>query len=453
MATTNREECPWERHWDESSGSYYYFNPTTEASEWEVPEGWESHFANIDTEEAAVGTSSGASDPIQDAEEQQDPKASGHELRDNADVPRAAGEKSEMSKEPYGGQANGDSDYSVHATNAAAYANGESISAAEGTGARQFHTEQGSTARVMVSPEDHPTSALHSDAADVGAGDEDKADIVGGGTSMEDPAVAKDSASSACPWIKTADDSGAVYYFNQITEESVWEEPAQYTQSYSTSRKGEEGAREDTVATSHQEDPMEDREDQGTEDRMEDDADEGYSPHPPKVVTPTLQEHRRQQERGTAVASRFSSHVQRDSPSPEFYNGGGGIGTVGGVTSPSSGDDFSPGHDWQGSPSTSPPGSFSMGASPSPPLGVAGGAGYAVGELSPVLEDGDGDLVDVLRGEHGGDKGAGMVMSTGKENKETNEEELKERIKRAERVVNDLERRVSNVDNICLLSN
>lgn len=442
MANTNRGDCPWERHWDESSGSYYYFNPTTEASEWEVPEGWQSHFASIDAEEAAtVGNSADASDPIEDAEEQQDPKASGHELS-NADVPRADGENSGIAKEPYEGQANGEGGYSRHQAND--YANGESSPAVEGTGGREFHTKEENTAHVMVSPEDHPTSAPRNDTVDDAAGDQDKGDIVGG-TSMEDPAVAEDSAPT-CPWIKTADDSGAVYYFNQITEESVWEEPAQYTEFYSTSRKGEEGAREDTAATAHEEDP---KEDQGTENRMEDDAEEGYSPHPPKVVTPTLQEHRRQQERGTAVASRFSSHVQRDSPSPEFYNGGGGIGAVGGVTYPSSGEDFSPGHDWQGSPSTSPPGSFSMGASPSPPIGFAGGAGYAVGELSPVLDDGDGDLVDSQGGENGRDKGTGMLMSTGKENKETSEEELQERIKREERVVSDLERRVSNVDNIC----
>lgn len=446
MNKENREDCPWERHWDESSGSYYYFNPTTEASEWDVPEGWQSHFASIDAEEAAVGTSADASDPIADAEDQQDPKASGHKLS-NADVPLAGDEKTGIAKEPYEGQTNGDGDYSKHEANAAAYANGESSPAVEGTGATEFHTKEGNTARVMVSPEDHPTSAPRSDTVDDATGGQVKGDIVRG-TSMEDSTVAKDSATT-CPWIKTADDSGAVYYFNQITEESVWEEPAQYTEFYSTSRKGEEGAKEDTTATANQEDPMED---QGTENRMGDNAEEGSSPHPPKVVTPTLQENRRQQERGTAAPSRFSSsHVQRDSPSPEFYNGGV-IGTVGGVTSPSSGEDFSPGHDWQGSPSTSPPGSFSMGASPSPPLGVTGKEGCAVGELSPVLNDVDGDLVDALAGENGRDKGTEMLMSTGKENKETSEEDLQERIKREERVVNDLERRVSKADNSSPLS-
>ena len=47
--------CPWERHWDEASGAYFFFDPTTETSEWEVPAGWEAYFAERDAEVAGAG--------------------------------------------------------------------------------------------------------------------------------------------------------------------------------------------------------------------------------------------------------------------------------------------------------------------------------------------------------------------------------------------------------------
>ncbi|CAM9308775.1 unnamed protein product [Chrysoparadoxa australica] len=37
-------DCPWERYWDESHEQYYYYNATTDSTQWTVPEGFEHIF-------------------------------------------------------------------------------------------------------------------------------------------------------------------------------------------------------------------------------------------------------------------------------------------------------------------------------------------------------------------------------------------------------------------------
>ncbi|CBN78708.1 conserved unknown protein [Ectocarpus siliculosus] len=52
------EVCPWQRHWDDT-GTVFYYNENTEESEWDVPPGWEAHFAGLD-EKASGGADGGA---------------------------------------------------------------------------------------------------------------------------------------------------------------------------------------------------------------------------------------------------------------------------------------------------------------------------------------------------------------------------------------------------------
>lgn len=175
-------ECPWQRHWDESSNSYFYFNLDTEESLWEVPAGWESHFA--DEEQAADPPKAESESSEQDTQEHELPIANAEEATQDAE------EEGEIDR----------------------------IEEDESNEVQDFRDD---TIAPDVAPSTPPSPP---------APEEDPE-----GLEEEADSHIEDEEEKTCLWIKAQDEEGTEYYYNTLTEESRWDEPEEYTRFHDKS--------------------------------------------------------------------------------------------------------------------------------------------------------------------------------------------------------------------------
>lgn len=468
------DECPWERHWDDESSSYYYFNPSTESSEWDVPAGWEAHFAAIDAQEgsttadnaAVPGADDGnagdedgkedypvtgesteeraahspayavgqenAGDPMEQDDDNEDKPL---ETTDGAVGEAERGEDSMLEETQEEGEASyPEQSYDIGGDDQGADQDGDQ--AEQGGDQDEAMDEEGREAgEEDVSRRSHDSSAedgaVEDGALEDGAaegdgvqeyGDEAENDEVVAEAAVDDYYIATGGSTSpaldgasTCAWIQTEDDTGNVFYYNELTEESSWDAPPEFTAYQATlqqeQEEGQQEVDEDNTSPYAAADGEGDDRDSGFVD--EESPPLSMSPPPPlpqiyypagtpsppsspeednegeEELTPAEGEEELTPADVAASASSTSSsskasprpgdtpeaagggqragmpiigaHAARStrryakSPSPDLATGGTGVAGGGGMSFPSFGEDSSPKYDWHGEDEGSPP--------------------------------------------------------------------------------------------------
>lgn len=358
-------EPQWERHWDEDSKSYYYYDPVTDGSQWDVPKGWEEYFAEKDEggEEPAPG--------------EQEAREEGGEAGVEGEQDEGGAEASEKaSVEP------------AEETDAVAP---EAIASTDPSTSTTWAETDGAQHDKSSSMEDEATEYSVERGAE---GHEDDLARDDGAPDSYDAGIEDTGDAKTCPWIKIVGDDGEVYYHNKNTEESLWDEPEEYRLFYGTgdasSGVGEAEAGAEAEGTEDHED--------GAPPRSPPEDTEGVTYSPAEPLSPGGPEEASgtpssSSSRGdfvpvvkdTAKRKREESLAHEASPSASP-----GIGSRSRLSPYSSGEAYSPNHDWQGdeqdpaSPAASPVGSY-VAMSPEIRDGLAGD-GFAV-------DDGDEDRV------------------------------------------------------------
>ncbi|CAN0481334.1 unnamed protein product, partial [Ectocarpus sp. 12 AP-2014] len=457
------EACPWQRHWDDT-GTVFYYNENTEESEWDVPPGWEAYFAGLD-EEASSGVDGGANGDAGGrdggagkANEAEHVRGADQRQVDDAEGAQALLGLSQASS--------GDQDEEAFVAVSPPGSPAEKEEKREG--------EEGS--RAGSSAEGTPAAAAAAAAAAAVGYDEAGAakEIDRQTGTQEDkgaPAAAGGADAATCAWIQSRDEeSGDVFYYNEVTEESSWDEPAEYTKFHAaaaTAAAATPAAATPAAADSGNDSEQEYYPQSPAEpvEKVEEgrlnlspavegaSAAGGYdgtpSPHSPedeeeeeevRSSSPRSPPPSRADGSSTAARrTRSSSKDQRSqsnqaSPSPEL-----------GLSFPAFGDDYSPNHDaeWQVNEEEELEGGKNS-ASPNE------SEASAVGGLSPVVESAGGSAA----GGDGQKQGLRKAGGEGKENSvedgkpQYSEEEMTKMVKSAESKIAECERRLEERDAI-----
>lgn len=286
MTEAEQGECPWQRVYDEESQSHYYYNRLTEASEWDVPAGWEDHdFEARENDSTSAGATNNTGSGT-------DADAS---LSAAADGDASAG--------------NGDAEYDTGALEAM-----DVEAPAMEDGVRQG--DDGEEAEGVASVRDGDDDGGASGVA------------TGGTPPAVDPEFAPASPEEApdetqvvaegatCDWTAIEDDSGNIYYYNNVTQESTWDKPEDYArfqvEQTSIAAGGEEG---DGTASAQQRQQVSQSagRSEGNEYGNDDDQlRQQYAPvSPPPVESP----------RSSPLdeAAHYSARTPSPEPSPEEY--------------------------------------------------------------------------------------------------------------------------------------
>ncbi len=458
MADGQEQEpvCPWQRHYDDT-GTVFYYNETTEESEWDIPPGWEEHFASLDSKAglaAEDGDASADAAAVAVEQEQQEQQQGEEGAQDSG---RETAEKQQVDD----------------AAGAEAL-----LGLAQTSTGQQVEGEEGGVS-PPTSPPASPMDVEGQQAEGAGSSVEDApagADVVHGGSSDgdsnrgESAGAAAAAVGATCPWIQSRDEeSGDLFYYNEITEESSWDEPAEYTRFHAAAAAAAAAdTAADTAATAEapaaadsdseeeyyqHHSPDQEGEGGGRED------DDGGTPSPHySPYSPDGGRQGREDEGSRHSSSRSPSPRPYSSgrPSDEAGRGGGDENNSGspspetGLSFPAFGDDYSPAHeddeeDWrqgadggraagsQGEDGVG--GSAPFGESMSP--GSEGlGSGGAVGGVSPLVDN-------HAQGEGGrGKENSAAAGGDGKGKAHRSEADKKKMLEDAEREVAECERRV-----------
>ncbi|CAM9918024.1 unnamed protein product, partial [Ectocarpus sp. 8 AP-2014] len=455
------EVCPWQRHWDDT-GTVFYYNENTEESEWDVPPGWEAHFAGLD-EKASGGVDGGANGDAGGrdggdckADEAEDVNGADQRQVDDAEGAQALLGLSQASSGDQGEE-------------------GFVAVSPPGSPAEKEEKREGREgSRTGSSAEGTPAAATAVGFDETGAAKESDRQT---GTQEDEgtPAAAGGADAATCAWIQSRDEeSGDVFYYNEVTEESSWDEPADYTKFHAaaaaataaTAAAAATPAAADSDNDSEQEyypqspaEPVEKVEEgrlnlspavagasaaggyDGTpsphyspEDEEEEEEARSSSPRSPSPSRADGSSTAASRTRGSSKDQRSDSN--QASPSPEL-----------GLSFPAFGDDYSPNHnaEWQvneeeeleaGKNSASPNESEAS----------------AVGGLSPVVESaggaaagGDGQKQGLRKA---GGKGKGKENSVEDGKPQYSEEEMAKMVKSAESKIAECERRLEERDAI-----
>lgn len=504
------EECPWQRHFDDN-GVPFYYNEATEESEWDVPPAWKDHFDDLDKQQAAAADGDADAGAGSDAVENGHAADSGEEQgKGEMDAERAAAAEQRQVDDAEGAQA------LLGLAQAAGDQHDETpqgrdqqeTGGTQDDGLKPMDEDQGSASPLDqegerqgagstegsragsfaggTTPPHDGTPTAHDDEMGNGEHDHDHAHETNR-TSEEDTYAPADGAAS-CPWIKSFDEESKTYfYYNEVTEESSWDKPAEYErfhtaqertadataaadsdehseeeyfQERSPEEQGEDsGAYGDAAASPRYSDPEEEEEDE--EDGRRPSRSPSSRPTDHRPSSAASRQTRSRSRKDSNDSNRGSTNNDKSSPSPEM-----------GLPFPSFGDDYSPNHDgeWQvndeddpegGKASGSPRDGSSGGATPfgvstSPESEELGSAprtpGFAVGELSPVVDHGGvnsaagGDGQEPESREAAGERVAGKKKSeavgTGEGKAQLSEAKLAQKVESAEREVAECERRV-----------
>lgn len=445
-------EPNWERHWDEDSKSYYYFDPVTDASQWDVPEGWEEYFAEKDAEAAAVTDENEYTAQEQDGD--QAATAVG-DIEHGTVAAQDAPESEAVEQESH--------DSVMDQPKASTATSSPTTPWAEP------EVEQG--AARSPSGEDI--------AEDSRGGDGEGVDDSGGHSYADAYAPAEvpdDTAKEkSCPWIRSQAEDGAIFYYNEVTEESSWDEPEEYRRFHDASQAStapvssmaEEVDGADAAAGARDDEsypvspPPEDLEngDQLAVEPVSPAGGEEYAGTPSSrssedAYAPVQHPASPHRDPGATASTPLGARRTRRgaaAKSPSLSPGAAAGGA----------DSYSPNDEWRGgdvrSPSRSPGGSFA-GMSPEG-RGEALGDGFTVEEDAeedrPPHDDGEGGV----EGRPGQDSGveregdSSMALTGQDEEMEDAAEEggakasdglsREERLENAEKEVAALERRVS----------
>ncbi|CAB1117666.1 unnamed protein product [Ectocarpus sp. CCAP 1310/34] len=457
MAATP-EACPWQRHWDDT-GTVFYYNENTEESEWDVPPGWEDYFAGLD-EKASGGVDDGANGDAGDcdggagkANEAEDLRGADQRQVDDAEGAQALLGLSQASSGDHGEEAF------------------VAVSPPGSPAEKEEKREGEEGSRAGSSAEGTPDAAAAVGYNEAGAAKEINRQT---GTQEDKgaPAAAGGADTATCAWIQSRDEeSGDVFYYNEVTAESSWDEPAEYTKFHAAAATA---AAAPAAATPAAADSGNDSEQEYYPQspaepvvKVEDEegklylspavagasAAGGYdgtpSPHSPedeeeeeevRSTSPRSPSPSRADGSSTAARrTRSSSKDQRSqsnqaSPSPEL-----------GLSFPAFGDDYSPNHDaeWQVNEEEELEGGKNS-ASPNE------SEASAVGGLSPVVESAGGSAA----GDDGQKQGMRKAGRKGKENSvedgkpQYSEEEMAKMVKSAESKIAECERRLEERDAI-----
>ena len=171
----------WEKHVDESSGDVYYYNPTTEVTTWDKPEGY-VEVEDDDTKEATEG------------DKAEEDKADNDDVKDTT-ITKQEEEEEALPSSPIGGPED------------------------DGVGEEQEEEEE------AVLP-NSPIGRSHNDDDD----DDERlpASPIGGDSDDDNGDNSPTKGSSSGAWEKHETDDGQVYYYNPDTEETTWDTPAGY---------------------------------------------------------------------------------------------------------------------------------------------------------------------------------------------------------------------------------
>ncbi|CAN0301974.1 unnamed protein product [Pylaiella littoralis] len=587
------EECPWQRHHDDA-GTVFYYNVNTEESEWDVPEAWKDHFAHLDREngdgadadasadadadtgavDAALtadgdGVAAGALEDgaaaaaLQQEQQREDAERVAHDAEGAEALlglaQAAAG--GQRHHQHYGKQQQGEESFSIQRQEQQQH-NDEGLAAPLSTISpslspaneeqqqqqQQYQrTDLRREGESSAEEQDTPGTPSPPEAGTAttvngaeGSIDEQRADgnpmdrvpVAGEQMADDDPSAAATAA--GCPWIQSKDDeTGNVFYYNEITQESSWDEPPEYTSYYQAAAAA--AAPDAAVATTgadsdnHSEEEEEYYQQQSPEGQDQD-RDRGGNvgtPSPPysgsgddehhgagrsfssrsSSPRPSSEHHHHSAASSPRRSTRSSSRNRnrnlnrdsRDEASPSQSS------PETGLSFPAFGEDYSPVHDddddddddddrydWQrnedeeeaegadggererrssGSANGGGDGGMGFGANMSPDserLGSgSGGAhtpGFAVGELSPVVENFGGS--GTAAGAAGGGGAGGMrqqgragTEGVGKENSVVvgegaggkprySEAEMKQMVENAEKEIAECQRRLEEKDAI-----
>ena len=514
--------CPWQRHYDDT-GTVFYYNESTEESEWDIPPGWEDHFANLDNNagpEADGGASGADASAVEDghvsaAAEPEQEDATQDDDDDNDDDGRREAEQQQVD----------DAEGAEALLGLAQAAGGEQHRSGEdGTSPPQQQQQQqeqdrdqehdgaGSSpppmdederqagergesaqgSRARESSEDIPADAAPTGHAEVsGDGGDDRTNE---GRAAEDAAAAPtDAAAAGCPWIQSVDEeSGNVFYYNEATEESSWDEPPEYTKFHAAAAAAAAAAvaAGPTAAAvdSDSEEEYYQQEQEGDEasagaDGYGDgrgtpsptysyDGQEDGDPARPSSSSRSPSP-RRSDRPSSSTAAASARRTRKGSSSSSSNNNNNNANAKSspdmGLSFPAFGDDYSPAHeddeedDWQvneeeeeeptegtasGSPGDGAAGGSGTAFAGSESEGLRSGAnGFGVGELSPTVDNGGGHRTggEGRQGggvEEAGDKENSVVVGSDGKPPRYSEEEKKQMVEKAEREVADCERRV-----------
>ncbi|CAM9878462.1 unnamed protein product, partial [Ectocarpus fasciculatus] len=481
------EACPWQRHWDDT-GTVFYYNENTEESEWDVPPGWEAHFAGLD-EKASGGVDGGANGDADggDGGAGEADKAGDVRGADQRQVDDAEGAQALLGLAQASSGDRGE----------------EAFVAVSPPGSPEEKREGGEGSRAGSSAEGTPAAAAGAAGSDGETGAAKESDRQSGTQEDKGDPAARGAAATTCAWIQSQDEeSGDVFYYNEVTEESSWDEPAEYTKFHAAAaaataaaaaaaaaataaatppaaadsgedseqeyypqsppakpvEKGEEGRLNLSPAVAGASAAGGYRDDHGTpsphyspEDEEEEEEARSSSPRSPSPPRAGGSSTAARRTRSSSKDQRSQSN--KASPSPEL-----------GLSFPAFGDDYSPNHDaeWQvnedeeeeeeelegGKNSASPiddsGAATPLGVSMSPESDTS-----AVGGLSPVVEGAGGPAA----GGHGQKQGLRKAGGKGKESsvedgkpQQYSEEEMARMVKTAEGKIAECERRLEEKD-------
>eukprot|EP00752_Nemacystus_decipiens_P002442 g2299.t1 len=490
--------CPWQRHYDDT-GTVFYYNEATEESEWDIPPGWEDHFANLDRSagpDADGGASGADATAVQDGDVSAAAEEAEQEHAPAEDGRREAEERRQVD----------DTEGAEALLGLAQVAGGEQHRAEEdGTSPPQQQEDGGAVSSPSPIDQDEHQAGhggertasddVPADAASTSDGGDYRANE---GTTAEDAAVAPaDAAAAGCPWIQSVDEeSGNVFYYNEATEESSWDEPPEYTKFHAAASAAAATAAATTTTDAAAATAAINSDSEEEYYRQEEDGDgtsagaadghgyggstgrgtpspaysydgqeDGGTARPPPSSSRSPSPRRswdRPSSSGTAAASATRTHNNNAKSSPEM-----------GLSFPAFGDDYSPANedeeedDWRvneedeaagDTPPGSPGGSAGTGATAFDGPGSeglrSGENGFAVGELSPTVDNGGSGGRNGGEGRQGGDGGdaggkenSAVVGGDGKPPRYS-EEEKKKMVEKADRELADCERRLEEKDAI-----
>ncbi|CAM9293898.1 unnamed protein product, partial [Ectocarpus sp. 4 AP-2014] len=283
------EVCPWQRHWDDA-GTVFYYNESTEESEWDVPPGWGAHFAGLD-EKASGGVDGGANGDAggrdigaDKANEAEDERGADQRQVDDAEGAQALLGLSQASS---GDQ--GEEDFVA-------------VSPPGSPAEKEEKGEGGEGSRAGSSAEGTPAAAA---AAAVGYDEAGAAKEIDRQTGTQEdegaPAAADGADAATCAWIQSRDEeSGDVFYYNEVTEESSWDEPAEYTKFHATAATAATAAAPATPAAAD----------------SDNDSEQVYYPQSPAEPVEKVEEGRLNL--SPAVAGASAARGYDGTPSPHY---------------------------------------------------------------------------------------------------------------------------------------
>ncbi|CAM9279182.1 unnamed protein product [Scytosiphon promiscuus] len=433
------EECPWQRHFDDS-GVPFYYNEATEESEWDVPPAWKDHFEDLDKQAAADGVADvGAS---ADASENGHAAGTGAEHgEEEVDAERAAAAEQRQVDDAEGAQAllglaqaSGDQHQETPEQRdeeesggtggaAAGQASGDkgSVSPLDQEGERQGSgSAEGSRAGSLAGGTPPYATTPPAEDDERRNGDYGDANDTNRASEEDSYAPADGGAAATCPWIKSFDeDSKTYFYYNEVTEESSWDKPEEYERFHAAqAASADDGAAVQAATAAQAADSDEHSEEEYYQARSPEGQGEESGAYgeeedrraaSPRYSDPEEEEEDEEEDEGGRRSSRSPSSRPSDHPSAaaassrqtrsssrkdaghhtnkrsSSNNEKSSPSPEMGLSFPAFGDDYSPNHDgeWQVNDEDDPEGGKASG---SPRDGSNGATPFGV-SMSPESEE------------------------------------------------------------------